>query len=465
MVGQATMDHGPSVLPAKRGADGQPRSAAQEAGDPEGARSVEPSAKNGAVTISFDEVETEGIKLLEVSSDDMLQCLKDGGAVIKASDLADKVVLCTQERTYSVKSVETSNSVFLVENGSSDAFAAPAGLARVDGDENGGAPGGTPGPMTQMAKATRAIDESAEEGKASREVKVCAIANENWEMEQIAPDFKRLDELLRDCQESGCDAATLEAGEGAAAASDDGNDPAGLVGYTVEELLLEVQASETELVEELHRRGDAMQVGDKWVPLSEASTSALLDVLASKVSENGWAWESLPMAQVLRAMEEEEFRKEATLHCVRTLGSAPMFLGSVTPDTKGRVDARKLCVHYARRLLGRKNYNKAEAFMEDWRNTVPVGLEVSVDMLSGFGLANDAGGITFLDNLPRDPKLRFDVLFAERARWLAADMRPFVEGITTPPGKQIDDVLLEHCHGYRPQGKSENPLMYVQKHF
>ena len=164
-------------------------------------------------------------------------------------------------------------------------------------------------------------------------------------------------------------------------------------------------------------------------------------------------------------MEEEEFRKEATLHCVRTLGSAPMFLGSVTPDTKGRVDARKLCVHYARRLLGRKNYNKAEAFMEDWRNTVPVGLEVSVDMLSGFGLANDAGGITFLDNLPRDPKLRFDVLFAERARWLAADMRPFVEGITTPPGKQIDDVLLEHCHGYHPQGKSENPLMYVQKHF
>ena len=66
--------------------------------------------------LSFDLVETEDVKLLEVETDDMLECLVQGKAVIKAVDPAEKVVLCTQDKTFAVKSVETSNNLFLIED-------------------------------------------------------------------------------------------------------------------------------------------------------------------------------------------------------------------------------------------------------------------------------------------------------------------------------------------------------------
>ena len=457
MVGQSTGSEnaevvpGGALLPLKRGAAGEPQTPGQGS-------EVEPTTRGGeavsaaagrdveALALAFDEVETEGIKLLEIGSDDMLKCLQEGGAVIKASEPDEKVVLCTEDKTFAVRVVETSNSVFLVEDGSSECFQ-PRVTVADDGEAEANT-GGTPGPMTQMATVSaRACEGDGGSQVARRQgVRVCTIVSENWEIEQIAPDFRKLDELLRGLEEGGA-AGGVEEEEG----------------YTTEELLREIQGSESELLEELHARSDAMQVGDRWVHVSEATTSALVDVLVSKVCEGGWAWGDLPLEQVLSAMEAEDFRREATLHAIRTLGSAPLFLGSVTPESAGLIEESKLCVHYARRLLRKQSFGKAAQFLEEWRKVVPVGMEPSVEMLGGLALVDESGGLVVFDDLPRDPAKRFDALFAHQKRWRAKDLKLFAEGMTIPPGKQMDDVLEDYLHSYHPQGDTSNPLMYVQK--
>ena len=127
-------------------------------------------------------------------------------------------------------------------------------------------------------------------------------------------------------------------------------------------------------------------------------------------------------------------------------------------------------------------------------------------MLEGLALLEgrgDHGGVAFLEDLPRDPKARFALLFGLRDRWLAEDLKPFLRGMTVPPGKQADDVVsartrtstrshshthtrtctcmltpthtlaltltlaypqvLEHLHGFRPRGDPKEPLTYVAK--
>ena len=104
--------------------------------------------------------ECDELRLLELD-ERWLEDIACGGAVIKASAPDDKVVLCTSERTFSLKSVETSNSVFLVNDA---ANLAKSGVGT--GAEAGSA-------LTQMENASEAADK----------IEVCAIKGEHWEIE------------------------------------------------------------------------------------------------------------------------------------------------------------------------------------------------------------------------------------------------------------------------------------------
>eukprot|EP00213_Chloropicon_mariensis_P004744 CAMPEP_0197475456 /NCGR_PEP_ID=MMETSP1309-20131121/6907_1 /TAXON_ID=464262 /ORGANISM="Genus nov. species nov., Strain RCC998" /LENGTH=292 /DNA_ID=CAMNT_0043015489 /DNA_START=57 /DNA_END=932 /DNA_ORIENTATION=- len=292
--------------------------------------------------------------------------------------------------------------------------------------------------MTQMKEADQP-------GAAERGVNVCTILNENWEMEQIAPEFKRLDEMLSRSAfgDTDDDVHGMEIEEEEEEKLNSRRRRGGAVGYTLEELLSKVQASESELLDALHER-NALQIGDRWMSMSKSYLSSLVDVLVSKVSENKWDYNDLPLARVLSCMEKEDFEKEGTLHCIRVFGSAPMFLGGVNDSSKGSLDETKVCRHYAKQVFETSANTrwKETTFYEQWNAAVPVGMEPSTDMLDGLVLKEAVGGnetelIYYpVDGLPRDPTARFDLLFRERTAWQANQIKHFFSGMTIPPGKQ-----------------------------
>jgi hypothetical protein len=401
-------------------------------------------------TLSFDDVETDGIKLLELDSQDLLECLVQGGAEIKAVELADKIVLCTSDKTFAVKSVETSNSVFLVENAQEQILNPLALGSGNEGREEGNKQndsqvmrdsqnvvGGTPGPMTQMQKASRDQSTSA--------VHVCTIVSENWEIEHIAPDLKQLDDLLESFPFGD---AELESGEGVEGMDVDLDKvTAGAAGFTLSELKEKVQASEAELLEAL-QESDAIQIGDRWGLVSQDYLEAMVDVLVSKVSPSS---DPQSLQEILSAMEGEGFGNQEVLTQL-----VLRFL------MDGRLDASAVSRFYARKLLKRKNKWKVEHFMAEWEKVLPIGVVPKVELLKGMILKEENQDISYLEvkMLPRNPSQRFTILFEKKDKWPADELKPFLQGLALKPGTSEDDLLLEFCHSYHPQGNPDATLMF-----
>ena len=132
---------------------------------------------------------------------------------------------------------------------------------------------------------------------------------------------------------------------------------------------------------------------------------------------------------------------------------------SVSETTRASVDETKLCLHYAKKVLRKKAYTKAQPFLEEWERSIPVGLEVKPEMLRGLALLDGSGGLAYFGDLPRDPKARFAALFGHQSRWKAQDLKPFLAGVVVPPGKQVENILEEHLHIYR----KDEVDMYVLK--
>ena len=399
----------------------------------------------------------EGIKLLEVDSEEMLQCIKRGGAVIKAVDPTDKVVLCTTDKTFAVKSVETSNSVFLVEDASTLSTAKRQKLdtdGNDDDKENEGQVlresqdivGGTPGPMTQMEKADR--DET------TRGIHICTIVNENWEIEHIAPDVKKLDEMLRSCPfgEADLDDSREEAEVKIDVLEEATEDRQ--AGFTLNELKQSIQASEVELLEALHD-SDAIEIGERWGLVSQEYLDALVDVLVSKVSPSA----ALPMKEVLNSMASEGFGHPAVGQIV---------LRFLTGGETSKLNVKRVSRFYAKKLLQKRSKWKLDHFLQEWEKVLPVGVVPQIDMLEGLVLKEILGyetEISYLDIslLPREPKERFEMLFQKKERWPAKELKPFLRGMVLKPGSTEDDLLLEFCHSYHKNANQNNPLMYSLK--
>ncbi len=364
--------------------------------------------------------ECDELRLLELD-ERWLEDIACGGAVIKASAPDDKVVLCTSDRTFSLKSVETSNSVFLVNDA---ANLAKSGVGT--GAEAGSA-------LTQMENADEAD-----------KIEVCAIKGEHWEIEQIAPDLSALVDILS--------RHAYGASDDARSSDDIGSADEGASGCSLGELLEGVQASEAEVVAALRDR-NALLLDGRWYSVEEDFSAAMIDVLVSKVSENGWPLHAIPIVPALDAMAAEDFRRELALHCIQTFGTGPASLDAIGSQVTGSLDPVRVCRHYAQRLLRATPKWRLASFLDQWQSTVPVGVEPRPEMLDGLVLYDrGAGDITYMPGLPEQPSRRFDVLFSHRERWHAEDLRKFVGGMVVPPGKDVEAVIEEHLHAYQSAG-------------
>ncbi|XP_031490670.1 uncharacterized protein LOC116257816 [Nymphaea colorata] len=338
--------------------------------------------------------------LLEVDDALLPQFLDD--RVVIRGEPDEEAVLCTSSKTYALKFVSTSNSVFLVP---------PKGCHSV------GAETETEIDVTDSAAS------------------VVKLAPGHMELMLVAPKLEKLKTLLKQRVYKGD--------------SDDCESDSKLGLYTWQDLADRIQASDDELRDGL-RAISAVEIDGYWRLVDDGLMEDLLTMMFRNLDIHGWLSNALREEEVLPVMVDDGYSPTLVLHCLNTNGSKE-------EKEEGHVwclNERIVAVFYGRRVLGRCGKRKEVDFMEEWKRTVPSGIDVSMGMLEGEVLTEKIGVDIWVrgfsvSSLPSTPAERFAALFRERQRWEWQHLEPFIRDLSVP-GLSSEGLLMKYTRRTQP---------------
>lgn len=299
----------------------------------------------------------------------------------------EEAVLCTPSKTYAVKFVGTSNTVFLI-------------------------PPNNPS----------ILNADADNEKETVVGSVLKAAPGNMELVEVAPKLDKLKSLLRENPyrpENKLEMDEMEVDEM-------GKDNLGL--FPWEDLVGRIQASDEELRAGLQALS-AIKIDGSWGIVDEEYMNNLLTVLLHLSVSEGWPLSALKEDEVVGLMEAYGYPSELVRHSLEMYGSK---VGEdVNEGHLWMLDEKRVCVHFARGIL-RGEKRKMERFMEEWMRKIPLGMHASFDMLEGEVLVERLGVEMWVhafsvSSLPSTPAERFSVLFRERQKWEWKDLEPYIK--------------------------------------
>ncbi|KAM9997016.1 hypothetical protein ACTFIZ_001973 [Dictyostelium cf. discoideum] len=133
------------------------------------------------------------------------------------------------------------------------------------------------------------------------------------------------------------------------------------------------------------------------------------------------------------------------------------------------LDFNKVCIFRAKQLLtlSNKSNMKFEEFMDSWKDTLPIEIQPNFSMLKGIAILIPSStnpkekSVKFINEsiLPTIPKARFKELFQISTRWSIDDIEPFIKS-TIPPGNSLEQFILTYS---RPITTSTGEKMIVTR--
>ncbi|MCD9561036.1 hypothetical protein HAX54_019970 [Datura stramonium] len=327
----------------------------------------------------------------------------------------EDAVLCSQSKTYAIKFVGTSNSVFLI-------------------------------PPSNLSIALGSSPNSSEKDHDNSVVaSVIKVVPGSMELVEVAPRLDKLKLLLSENSYGFDEVSQMN--------TELMHKNRGL--YAWSDLVEKVQASDEELCTGL-RALSAVEIDGYWRLLDENFVDEILNMLLHNAVLNDWLLNALNEDEVLRVLEADGFPRKIVRHCLEVYGS------KVDDETRGgctwRLEEKPVCVHFARVILRGKKM-KLESFMEEWRKKVPEGMNASFDVLEGEVLTEKLGIETRIyafsvSSLPSVPAERFSKLFQEKPKWDWKELQPFVRDLKVP-GLSSEGLLLKYTRRTQPSADSE----------
>lgn len=239
-----------------------------------------------------------------------LKCFKYSRVSIRGQPDED-AVLCTQSKTYSIKFVETSNSVFLI-------------------------------PPLDESSVQFSQDHELKDSEQSAIAPVFKVSPGNLELTEVAPRLDKLKLLLsknpyrseeemetEDLMERNQNRQNL---------------------YTWDDLVNEIQASDDELRSGLQSIS-AIEIDGCWRIVDDKYMEMVLAMILHNSVLNDWSLGRLNESEVVSVLESDGFPSKITRHCLRVYGTE-------VDDAAGRMwrlDERRLCVHFAKTILGEED--------------------------------------------------------------------------------------------------------------
>ncbi|EOA27302.1 hypothetical protein CARUB_v10023421mg [Capsella rubella] len=318
----------------------------------------------------------------------------------------EDAVLCTKSKTFAIKFVGNSNSMFLIPPSSNN----------------------------------------------HQLVSVLKIAAGNMELVEVSPRLDKLKQLLL---ANPFGAAEVDA---MMDVDDDGldhnNGNRGSELYSWSDLVNTVQASDEELSIGLQSLS-AVEIDGYWRVIDENYLDMILRMLLHNCVLKDWSFDDLDEDEVVNSLVADEFPSKLASHCLRVFGSR------VNGTERWKLEPRLVCLHFARQIL-REEKMKLESFMEEWKKKIPDGMEGRFEMLEGEVLTETIGietrVYTFsVRSLPSTPEERFAILFKHRSKWEWKDLEPYLRDLHVPR-LSMESLLLKYTR--RAQPKADAPPVF-----
>ncbi|KAL6066898.1 Sister chromatid cohesion protein DCC1 [Balamuthia mandrillaris] len=340
-------------------------------------------------------------KVVEVTPEILDEIRKGDGSVCIKGLPSEEAVLCTKTKTYSIRHLDSTNTMLLL----------PAESPVVSGSFNG-----------------------------------------HFELSPILPKLHALSQLLM--QEASITQEEVEETEEEEDA--DGMElvveAKGKKGYTWEQLQDRVQASDAELEEALYNMGAIQWRGrrgegeGRWRVLAQDYDDAITELLLTTIRSHDWPLSHVPLEECV-AEGESIYPAIFVEHCLKCLTLGGLKAAEKEKEkertTMLSLDPERICQFRARQILS-STPNKPswlyEEFLAKWTDTVRddgVPLEaINVDSLKGLVLVTEIGAekhasLFPVSSLPPHPKERFAILFKKRPKWTVEDIAPYVSDLVS----------------------------------
>lgn len=360
-----------------------------------------------------------------------------------------------------MREVETTNLVMLVEeptfNHQTNEDVAIPEHEQSDGKEYMGR-------QTQEALLDRGCSESL--------VSVTALVTSHLELSQIKPKLENLDlslksrHLIKDIVNHDGDELPM--------------------GETWSNLMENVQASDKEILQALQDL-EAVRIDGGWMGVSQETYSSFVKLVLLTAAEQGWSLEKIPCVQMALELEKHGVNGQLTLQLLHKISNADQNYYSFedldrkdwrempNPPPPCSLNTDSVCRHLGiGLLLGKKQWEDKDEFMDAWKKLLPEHIHPNMDMLKGECLEIDStllgehGKKTTkvsvrklsVNELPRDPSQRFKQLFSVQREWKYAKVQPYICKLTGP-GQTVEELLLKYA---RPcQTHPEDDVTYTAR--
>uniref|UniRef100_A0A182WE63 Sister chromatid cohesion protein DCC1 n=1 Tax=Anopheles minimus TaxID=112268 RepID=A0A182WE63_9DIPT len=371
------------------------------------------------------------IKLLEVD-DHILESITTGSEMCFKGALNEKVVFCTESRTYEVKEAEISNSLLLVKN---------LKLAQATSRSPIKSPKG--GVNTSMDSSIEEEDPETIDTIDEVERKdVVKIFHDYFELRQVKPKYRKIIDLLRLTRYAGPENEHLI-------------DRSLL--FRFKQLLDTVQCSKDEFQEglKLYR---AIEIDNRVRMLDLEYEYRVLTLLLSVVSENSWETDAIDKDTTLEAMQGIiPYEVVDGMFDVYTCRSERI------PD---RFQYREdlVCALFAEKILQHGLKFHIDEFLVTWQEALPEGFEANEQYLRGIGIVDRESSVPCVRglneaDLPMNLLGRLDLLFRTKERWNLNQIEPYIECFATPT-VGVTSILAKYTRSLVVKGVR----MYVSKH-
>lgn len=368
-----------------------------------------------------DELETDEYFLFEVPESVLKQVVSSDTVQLRGR-LEDPCVLVTDEATYTLRQVESTNTMLLL-----------------------------PPPSTVAVGSKRARPEDAETRL------ITGVVTCHYELGLFNPSVNPLRDLLNQKPYNG-EEDEQELGLGREGSSQEYETKRGMC--TTQYLRSVIQASDSELYQNLEKI-NAVEIGGAWRLLHPDYDSKVFDAILDLVSEHQWPTDAVSAAAVAEKLQTD-FSETVTTHVLRchSLKQA----AEDDPDLF-RLDIAKVALFRAMQLFADRNPYPHNLFMQQWEDVMPYGMLPHPDMLKGHALIEqtiltetDKSGKQFsyfpVSALAAEPRQRLRQLFQKRERWSLEAIAPYVADLPAP-NQPMDQFLLKNA---RVVNTAEGPL-------
>lgn len=361
-----------------------------------------PPSNNTVQLLQFSNTQdSEEIKLLQLPSE-VKNALTLGERVVLRGDKDENAVLCTNSTTYDLRIGETSNSLLLC----------PSLLYPNEPELR------TSGHLV------------------TQEVTGCLF--DVLELRKCRPKLEKLKQLLWESPYRG--PLEEEKDEEKRIQSD----ATTCHKYTLSDMLDVIQASETEIMDELHKM-EACLIDGYWRVFDLDYRDEVFQHILTLLEEKDWSWKMVLLDMCCESLSELH-PPFVIRHCLDCYGVPQV------REEDGKVIyeliEERVCQFYAELLLrpaGKFNYQE---FMESWQQSVPLGMTTDLKQLKGLAMTdmNTMPPVIWhfpVDNLPQEPADRFAKLFRTREKWTYDSLEPYVKDLSTPT-QSLNALLLKY---------------------